>query len=69
MGNRSEDEKIGSDVKGEEFSLEWLSIILVITGLLRTKPKVGALLEKEFKGQCLEFGQGEILCHRITVSF
>lgn len=69
MGNRSEDEKIGSNIKGEGFSLQWLSSILVLTGLLRTRPEVGVLVEKEFKGQCLEFGQGKILCHRIIVSF
>lgn len=69
MGNRSEDEKIGSYIKGEGFSLQWLSSIPVIAGLLRIRPKVGALVEKEFKGQYLEFGQGKILCHRIIVSF
>lgn len=44
MGNRSEGEKTGSDIKCEGFSLQWLSSILVITGFVRIRPKVGALV-------------------------
>lgn len=69
MENRSGDEKIGSDIKGEGFSLQWLGSILVITGLLKIRPKVGALVGKEFKGKYLKFGQGKILCHRIIILF